>query len=357
MRRFDYAGCLHVHTTHSDGDETVAELVAAACDVGLHFLVLADHAGTDDPHRQSHDGWHGGVLLIDGTEVGAGHHHCLALGLPDRTGAAHGATEAQLASIKARGGLAFVAHPKPCHHPAFGVWTPGWSDWHLDTFDGLEIWPYMHDWIRDLRPWNFLSHCWDPDRWVTGPEPEILARWDEVGRRRRCVGLGALDHHGRRVPFRRRGPALFEILPSRYTFRTVRTHVLAPERLAGQPADADAVCALLAAGRCYVSYDLHADATGFGFWADRGDQLIEMGDEAPVGEPVEFRALCPRSATIRLLRDGQTVAATTGRRIHSREQAPGVYRLEAALDGRPWIFSNPICLRDSGGAPGERVLA
>ena len=338
----DYTGCLHIHSTRSDGDSTVPELLDAARDVGLDFIILTDHPNPTDT-KGLREGWHDGVLLAIGSELQAGHHHCLALGATDLNGSASGDVSRQLDTIQAHGGLAVVAHPTPSHKPLFNVWTPGWTDWHLNSFDAIEIWPYMHDWISDLKPWNFLSHCREPDRWVSGPDPAILAAWDAVGRRRRCVGLGALDNHARRVPFRRW--SLFEILPDRYAFRTVRTHVLSEQPFTGTADDVAALYALLAAGRCYASYDLHADATGFRFHAERGGRTWGMGDELPAAGPAEFRAESPHRATLRLLRDGEIIAATAGYELADRAAAPGVYRIEARLDDRPWIYSNPIYLR------------
>lgn len=340
----DYKGCLHIHSTRSDGDSTVGELLEAARDVGLDYIILTDHPNPRVDNDLD-DGWRDGVLLAVGLEVPAGHHHCLALGASDLNGTADDDVARQLDAIAAHGGLAVVAHPTPSHKPLFSVWTPGWTDWQLNSFDAIEIWPYMHDWIADLQPWNFLSHCSDPDRWVSGPEPAILAAWDHVGQRRRCIGLGALDNHARRLPCRRL--PLIEVLPDRYAFRTVRTHVLSEQPFTGTAADARSLYHLLAAGRCYVSYDLHAEATGFRFHAERGGQSLAMGDEAPAGEPVRFHADCPRRATLRLLHNGRTIAITSGYSLDDRGQAPGVYRIEAHLDDRPWIYSNPIYLRPS----------
>ena len=343
MTLHDYKGCLHIHSTRSDGDSTVPELLAAARDVGLDFIILTDHP---NPHIRNDlgGGWRDGVLLAVGQEAHAGHHHCIAIGAGHLDGSPDRSVEATLEAIQSQGGLAFVAHPTPSHKPIFNVWTPGWSDWHLDTFDGIEIWPFMHDWIRDLQLWNFLSHCWEPDRWVRGPEPDILAAWDGVGLRRRCVGIGALDNHARRIPFRR-GLTLFELLPDRYAFRTVRTHVLSEQPFTGTDTDLATLYALLGAGRCYVSYGLHAEATGFRFDAERGGQTWQMGDELPVGQPVELHAHCPHHATLRLLCDGQPLAITSGYDLYDRAIAPGVYRIEAYLDDRPWVYSNPIYLR------------
>jgi len=347
MPTHDYKGCLHIHSTYSDGDASVPAILDAARGAGLDFVVLSDHASLQARH-DGLAGWHDGVLLDVGVELAAGHHHCMALGLAELDGVldSRGADE-RLEAIRDRGGLVFVVHPRPVHKPLFKVWVPGWTDWHLDSFHGMEIWPYLHDWIGSLRLWNFLSHCRDPDRWVKGPHRELLRQWDAVGQRRRIVGIGSLDNHARRLPFRRRGPALFEILPHRYAFRTVRTHVVAAEPFSGHgETDLRRLYALLAQGQCYVSYDLAADATGFCFEAERSGATVPMGSEIAAGEPVQFRVRCPADADARLLRDGEPIASATGRALAATDARPGVYRVEVFLNQRPWIFSNPIYLRE-----------
>ena len=167
-----------------------------------------------------------------------------------------------------------------------------------------------------------------------------------MGQRRRVVGIGSLDNHARRFPFRRRRLSLFEIFPHRQAFRTVRTHLLSPEPFSGEAgADLQRLYALLAAGRCYVSYDLLGDPAGFGFEGERGGLPIPMGEEVPAGEPVELRARSPVKADIRLLRDGELIARAWDTELGSNDRGPGVYRIEVHRDDRPWVFSNPIYLR------------
>ena len=342
----DLKGCLHVHSTLSDGDDTIDEILAAARDSGLDFVVLTDHCPVPESARGL-EGWHDGVLLAVGVEVKAGLQHCVALGVHDLNGTDDVAAHERLERIKRDGGLVFVAHPSAVRKPLFRTGAPPWTDWSLDSFDGIEIWPYLHDWIRDLRLTNFLSHYRHPDRWISGPEAAILERWDTLGRRRRVVGIGALDNHARRVPFRRFGPALLNIFPHRMAFQTVRTHVLADQPLSGEgQADVAQLYELLAQGRCYVSYDLLADATGFRFEGQRHGERVRMGDEVPAGAPVELRADAPADATLRLLHDGKPIAAAEGRHLAAQAAEPGVYRVEARLGGRPWVFSNPIYLRE-----------
>jgi len=346
MQLHDYKGCLHIHSTYSDGDASVAEIIAAAARAGLDYIVLTDH-DTLEARDRGFAGWHEGVLVLVGAEVHAGRHHCMALGLDHLDGLGRTThTEEALREIKARGGLTFVVHPCPCHKPLFGVWVPGWDEWDLECFDGLEVWPYLHDWISDLTPWNFLSHQRKPDAWVRGPRPEVLRMWDRCGQKRRVVGIGSLDNHARRFPFRRWH--FLEMLPHHYAFRTVRTHLLSPEPFTGDAAaDSALVHRLLAEGRCYIAYDLLADPTGFVFEARSPQGPIPMGAQAPVAHTVELRATVPRSAQLRLLRNGHLVAETSDRTLAHKAHQPGVYRLEAYLDGRPWVFSNPVYLREA----------
>ena len=165
-----------------------------------------------------------------------------------------------------------------------------------------------------------------------------------MNRLRPVAGIGSLDNHARRLPFRRWH--FLEILPHDYAFRTVRTHVLSPQPFSGDAAaDTALLYRLLAEGRCYVSYDLLADPSGFLFEATIGGAVFPLGSELAPEGPVELRAATPRPADLRLLKDGEPVARTDGQALVFTASEPGVYRLEAFLGGRPWIFSNPIYLR------------
>ncbi len=347
----DYKGCLHIHSTESDGDVPLREIIDAAGRCGLDFIVMTDHAPL--PVVESRPtGWQDGVLVAIGLELAVASQHCVILGPEPRQLSletnltSHTEAIEHLKNIRRDGGFVFVAHPHSHRKRLFRLGPPGWHDWEVDAFDGIEIWPYMHDWIRDLRVRNFLSHIRHPDRWITGPDADVLKRWDQTGRRRRCVGLSALDNHARRLPFRRWIAPLLEIFPHDYCFRTVRTHVLAEDPFSGDAAsDLPKLYHLLARGRSYVSYDYLADATGFLFTASRDGETFQMGEEVPVGDRLLFAVTVPEPVTIRLLRDGQELASTRGSRLEAIAGEPGVYRVEVHLADRPWIFSNPIYVR------------
>ena len=66
----DHAGVIHLHSAYSfDGHVDVREIVRAARDCRLDFLMLTDH-GTLRARDEGLEGWHDGLLLIVGEEIG-----------------------------------------------------------------------------------------------------------------------------------------------------------------------------------------------------------------------------------------------------------------------------------------------
>ena len=72
------AGVVHVHTTLSDGGGTPDEVVAAAQRAGLGFLAITDHNNLD---AKPVEGYHGGVLVLVGSELSTTAGHLLGLGI------------------------------------------------------------------------------------------------------------------------------------------------------------------------------------------------------------------------------------------------------------------------------------
>ena len=254
-----------------------------------------------------------------------------------------------LEGIRQQNGKAIVAHPLGERKPAFRIHQVPWQDWDHPAVAGLEIWSYMHDWIADLQFWRFheyYSFCRHPEQKITGPYRSVLKIWDEVGKHRRLAGLSGLDCHAREVPL-----TDIKLFPYHDMFRTVRTHLFV-EGLAGGDSpsvgaeDPAAAVEALVAGRAFVAYDLIGDSCGTRAWAECAcSRRIEMGEEHPAHDAVRFRLTLPREGDIRLLRDGLPCAETVGSALEHEDRAPGVYRYEVQLDGRPWLFTNPFYLR------------
>ncbi|HET9553264.1 MAG TPA: PHP domain-containing protein, partial [Anaeromyxobacteraceae bacterium] len=119
-------GAWHVHTTHSDGREPLAEVVRAARAAGLQFLVVTDH----NVVHPEEAGWHDGVLVIEAHEASTRLGHLVAPGAPRALGPEERTGE-PLQAIAALGGQAVLAHPFHEYRPFTG--------WGQEPWRGLEV--------------------------------------------------------------------------------------------------------------------------------------------------------------------------------------------------------------------------
>jgi len=341
----EYIGVLHVHTAYSDSAGRMPYVVQCAQQAGLDYVVVSDH----DSLRARSEGWEGrhqGVLLIIGVEVSSTRGHTLALNIDACPRWRHVHPNRYLPELAAAGATAFIAHPDRQHRGNFRHAAQDWPNLRTDAYAGVEIWSYMHDWVEWAYPWHMIAGLRDPDRAIAGPHADVLRDWDAVAQRRHCAGIGALDAHELRLPIPKFPWALLKMLPMEYQFRTVRTHVLMSEQTGRNAEDVAALTAALAAGRCFAAYDLIGDTTGSRFSAARdGATVAAMGDEIPADGELAFHAIVPQEAELVLLRNGEPVARERGRELTHRDARPGVYRVEARLGNRPWLFTNHIYVR------------
>ena len=168
-----YRGDLHLHTVHSDGRRTPAELAAAARAAGLDFVASTEHNTASASLGWGH---HAGpdLLVLDGQEVTTRDGHWLALGLEPgavvdwRYRAADGGHGRALAGLHDRGGLAVAAHPF-CPFPGCG-WAFGY-----EGLDAVEVW----------------NGPWTPD------DEAALGAWDRMlAAGRSLPAVGGSDAHG-----------------------------------------------------------------------------------------------------------------------------------------------------------------
>ncbi|MGZ6695898.1 MAG: PHP domain-containing protein [Solirubrobacteraceae bacterium] len=348
----DVSCVAHVHTTYSDGTATVAEVLAAAHDAGADAVLVCDH----DSLGARRDGWeglHDGVLLLVGNEVSSRRGHYLAFGL-DREIPHAGRSAADIAAaVRAAGGVGFAAHPFSAGGHIFSaplarrnMLPHGWPALDdADGCDGLEVWSLMTDaaeaWRTPAEAWRWLR---DPQAAVAqGPAADHLRRWDELSARRRVPAIAGLDGHapGIRIRGRVRSP-----LSHARTFGLLRTHLLCGRAPTGDlDADRAAVLAALRAGAAWLTCPFVAPAHGARLWAERADgATIPMGGEGPAGAAA-LRLRLPRAADVVVVRDGAPLHRSRAAAIDLDVHAAGAYRVEARIDGRLWLLSNPVHLR------------
>jgi hypothetical protein len=149
-------GAFHVHTRRSDGRGTEAEVVAAARQAGLSFVVLSDHNAPPQPPRLRE-----GVLVLDAVELSTPHGHLVALapgGGPVAVAEARAAAD-PVAAVAGAGAFAVLAHPVQRKNP-WRLWGPaaaaagGFELYSADTLwrDALasplsRLWPAALGWL------------------------------------------------------------------------------------------------------------------------------------------------------------------------------------------------------------------
>ena len=335
-------GDLHMHTVHSDGDWTVAELVSGARNVGLDFICITDHntashhAEIDRFHHPSRDARLGTPvragsqhpLVLRGEEITTYGGHANAWGLT--SGAwidfrSHPGDTARISNIAAQahrsGALISINHP-------FALC--GGCAWSYDAaardFDAIEVW----------------NGAWDQT------DEQALTMWDKVLQSgRHITAIASSDSH-----------------------RAINPIGQPTSQVAAKGLSQRALLDAISQGRVYLTSDVarpvvtfEAEATG-----ERHSRWI-IGDEVLLSVPDTLRFLVttqdtPADATISLISNGQVIRSlptkTDGQPqvIEIDCQHNSYFRLEVR-DGTKAVLAltNPIYVKIGRGLPTSSALA
>jgi hypothetical protein len=318
-------GAWHVHTTHSDGLGSIDEVVRAARAAGLQFVVVCDH----NVLTPAEGGYRDGVLVIEATEISSVYGHVVAIGLPASPGKAEKADP--LGRTTAAGGAAVLAHPLHPRRPFTG--------WGRGEWRGFEVVSNDTFWSEAVRERALgriipaaLAFPFDASQtvlWISRPPAEELSRFDAEVAAARGAGRSApaflcsADAHG---------------YPGyRAAFEAFSMHL--PATLTGDAAtDTRAVLAALLGGSATCVYDGVAPAAS-----------VRVERSAGGAVEVSLDAKRRDGTRLRLLRDGREVDALPlpaqgpARVRFCADGCPaGSYRLEGTVNGRPWLFTNPV---------------
>lgn len=348
----EYTGIIHFHSEYSsDGRVSIPDIVAAARENNIDILMLTDHENLQ-ARLSGQEGWHGDVLLISGEEIcPAQFNHYLAFGLREPMSSMFSEqTPPQqiIDRVRNEGGIGVIAHPDHEGTELFHVKQYAWKDWQVSGFTGMGIWDFMTDWQSTLTGYGRgMASYFFPAFFLRGPRPETLERWDRLNLRGRLTGIGELDNHD--TPRKFLG-ITWSVFPFRKAFRFIRTHFLLETPLShDKEADIAAIYEAVRKGRIFVSLDYFKSARDFTFTITMDGKKLHSGDEAELGRSGRANISAPYPGKIRLLRDGNSVTETTGTVLETSVPGKGVYRVEVYNRAfgrfRPWIFSNPICLR------------
>ncbi|TMB68858.1 MAG: hypothetical protein E6J43_05505 [Chloroflexi bacterium] len=330
-------GDLHCHTVHSDGLNSVEEIVRNAVGLGLDFLAVTDH-NTSTHFEELERLSDLPIVLIPGEEVTTYWGHANMWGLREWIDF-RCADEASMDGVRRyvlqKGGLISVNHPKCVGPPWF--------------FRGWEGYPSMEVW---QAPWRFYN-------W------ESLERWDSLLRKgERVVAVGGSDVHSIPPAEPRHPHGLAN--PTTWVYADVSASAPLPARpealvgREGRPRPEQAILDAIRAGHVFLTdapndtrLVLNADADGNGRFETLMGDTIEPND----GRPVRFRVQVNGGMDRRLwlIADGVPIDIRPLDRVESRHEfeldVSGRCYVRAELRGhrgRPergeviWAMTNPI---------------
>ncbi|NOT03201.1 MAG: PHP domain-containing protein [Anaerolineales bacterium] len=346
---------LHMHTRYSDGTGTHRDIAQAAIAAGVDVVIVTDHNilvhGFEGYYKEKNKK----IMMLIGEEVhdqgrDPQKNHLLVFGAGRELATFAENPQLLINQVRDAGGLSFIAHPDDPETPAFKEIDISWVDWSVQNYTGIELWNALSE-LKTVVPTKLHGafYAFFPSLVAHQPIPATLEKWDELlSQGQHVVAIGGSDAHALHLSM---GPISRVIFPYEFHFRAVNTHVMLADSLSGDVnADKKAIYAALAAGHCFVGYDLPAPTRGFRFTAQGRDKTAIMGDELPAKGGVTLQAKLPFAAELRLLKDGvavQTLKNQTSCTHITTE--PGVYRIEAYRrylgKKRGWIYSNPIYVR------------
>jgi hypothetical protein len=353
----EYTGVVHVHSFlggHSKGG--FREIISAAQSNDLDFVVMTEHALDQfNTAAMTLKGKHGGVVFINGNEVSTASSERLLI-IPGDELSIHSAsdTQEQITKAKENRSLAIVAYPED------------FKTWDAKGYDGIEVYNVYTN-ARQINPivmlfdglWSYRSY---PHllfaNFYTRPSANLKA-WDQAiaSSGRKLVAMAGNDSHANI------GVALTDasgkkllglhLDPYERSFRLVRLHVLSSVGTSDASPTRERVLDAIAAGNCFIGYDIFGDTTGFRYTAQDGNESKLMGDEITLDNEVRLNVKLPVVGRIVLLKDGAAiheVANVQMMEFVARER--GSYRVEAyqsqlpkPVSEQPWIISNPIYVR------------
>jgi len=338
--KYQYVGCIHMHTTESDGTKVLEDVVEIGRSVGLEFMLFADHMNMNN-RDNGKEGFYGDTLVLVGYEHNdlKDHHHYLLFGAP-RVYPKDYTPKQYVAAGAKDGALGIMAHPDEIRdalpeHPPYP-----WTDWEVEGFDGLELWNQMSEWTEKLTRFNKLVMAFSPRKSMVGPTQRILKKWDELNLVKRTVGIGSVDAHAFPIKV---GPLNVEIFPYKVHFRSIRCYLLYNEERATDFEQArDQLYQTIRDCRLYFANVRWGDAEAFRFWIEAEGREATCGESIPFEEGLKIKADIPSVANLRLVKNGSLIYEGKGDKLDQPIASTGIYRLEVFKGSRGWIFTNHI---------------
>ncbi|HOL35855.1 MAG TPA: hypothetical protein PK303_09045 [bacterium] len=340
----EYTGCLHIHLNPEQYDKCLDTIAQCARNSGLNFLILTPHTPRNKKHNDYFpcEGYRNKVMILTGEEADekSPFNHLIVYGEKNWVG--RQSIQKIIKRIENNSLLAFAAHPNGKHR-IFGIesnhqWT---KKEFLDSITGMEVWSLLFDFASKTNPSNMILRylCFPGN--LTGPCDFTMRLWNKMLSKRRFVGIAGLDIHPLKYGFRYLD--VKKRFGYEFVFKTLRNHILVDTEFTGDISmDRDIVLNAMKKGRLFFANDLLADSCGFFFGSE--DKTKTMGDCFLTGERLIIEIT--EEADIKVVNSRETIYFEKTKRVGIKASVEGFFRVEVYYKKRPWIFSNPVYIKE-----------
>lgn len=351
MFNHEYVGNIHVHSYHSDGRGSYAEIAGKAAKNGIDFICFNDHSHMQEHFSLEEEGFYDKLTLLIGLEIGKSCHHYLAYNINDLVDCSDTSPQGVIEKVNKQGGFGFLAHPFEKGMPFMEKSvTYRWNDLSVTDFTGICIWNFSSRWKERVKTFfHGIFHLLFKLQGLKGPSKETISFWDKLCQERKVVAVGGSDAHGATFSL---GFMKATVLSYDFLVNTVNIHVFLNRKILKDFKVAkNDIYDAMKTGRLFIANDGLCPARGFKFCylSDDGSDLL-MGEEETFKNNGNLMVELPSKGEIRVIRDGKMVSSFRGMEAVYPVNQKGVYRVEVykhvpLFGWRPWIFTNPIYLR------------
>ncbi|MDD3593823.1 MAG: hypothetical protein PHX18_04250 [Candidatus Gastranaerophilales bacterium] len=330
-----------MHSTYSDGTKTIDFIAKEAKRAGLDFIVVSDHNSLKGLEEE---GFYDGVCVLVIDEISpATSNHLLAFDVKKEIDEEL-APELFIDEVHKQGGFCFVAHPDENIYRKNNHVALRWLDWSINTFDGLEVWNYLSDWIDhfSLNNSQLIQHLLRHKR-AKGPTVPVLQWWDRLNNSKRNIvpAIGGVDAH--RFVVNRFG--LNFIVSDYYDYFTALNNVInlaTPLSSDFNEAKTQIFEAIKKGNNIILNKKAAKTSDLPQFYAKGKDAEVHAGGTFESEPYCELVFKIPVGADVRLIYNGEKIYDKKTSLIEYDNLKPGKYRVEAYFKGIPYVFTNPI---------------
>lgn len=358
---YDYSGVLNVHSKKSSGSGSVQEIITAAKDARLDFIIFNETNPINQ--KQPLPIKYGFLNVYYGFELNYKNSRFLyASDEQEKVFTSFSEIELFLSNFlyADREGFLVLARPlKPGYE--WSASEPPRSRVGVEVLNLREVW--RNAWQNHKANFLFalLFYPFNPDLFfVSIYNDEALATdlWLEWSKEKRTAGYLGSDASSRLRLSKNKSlnfPSYENI------FSMAKNHVLLPDELLGF-GDTQKILKALGKGRSYFSIDIFGSPKGFDFRAQlKNFEFKGMGEEISFSKVMNLQVKLPpfqKKMPIKVLlyRNNKVIREVQWKELNTfKIKEAGVYRVEVRVkplfplirsqDWVPWILSNPLFIR------------